>query len=185
MCAIGTIVSILRKTDLIVFLINPNVRTEPMKLAPELGLPENLFFQIGVFLHHHLNQIVFLWGLQLSVMAPLTRFLQAHLQAVECSFQCNVGIVPLEGRERKLTDNGDCGALFLDTEGKPLHHVLHFATDSNGFESFSVPLMQVMSNLGEAWKLRLSSKGAQSVLLQSTRNRLLHSSISSLMSASK
>jgi hypothetical protein len=35
-------------------------------------------------------------------------------------FPRDIGILPLNGQEGKLTGTGDCGALFLDTEGKPV-----------------------------------------------------------------
>jgi hypothetical protein len=62
----------------------------------------------------------------------------------------DIGLVHADdGSQEKLTDKGDCGALFLDLEGRPvsMHNVLASSIHGHAmkYELFGIPLVSIMA----------------------------------------
>lgn len=124
---IGNVVSKSQETDSLVFLIDSGVHCSIMTLAPESGLCGRLGLPLPSGNPAAPNQGSVLVGYGAQRRGGYgTVHTPAKADDGTFSRVGNIGIVSSEGEDCVLTDDGDCGTLFLNVDGMPLyfHHTL-------------------------------------------------------------
>jgi len=144
---VGTVVSVSRSTDSLVFSVSSDIPALDLRLPGKsiLGEGEIVLPAPNAHLLHPEKTALFGYGAQRRGGVGLVT---TPTQERQCGFCLpgSIGITNTTGLP--ITDKGDCGTIFIDEAGLfgPSMHYLIWHRDNGTAESFGIPLASIVAN---------------------------------------
>ena len=164
---IGTIVSMDRGTDSLVFQVHKQFRIMPLCVPAQLGMTHPFQLPLDSFSPPHevaVGTIVAGFGAMRRGMVgrvSISVNTIPDIPGMDFLFLGDLGVCSfdpadenLDHGEKQLTDGGDCGMLLFDEHGTAwsMHRALFESAEGNTFISFSTPLRNILAGHPEFFR---------------------------------